>query len=180
MLNQYPLWKYLLLTVLLVLGIIYALPNIYGDDPALQITSTRMSQVDESTRDRVLKVLDDEKITYQSFKLLRNSFLVRFANTTDQLKAYDKVKAELGSSYIAALNLAPATPDWLKEMGALPMYLGLDLRGGVHFLLEVDMDAAATQAIARYVDDIRSTLRDKKVRYLTINDRNDQVEVRFR
>ncbi|MCW8983116.1 MAG: protein translocase subunit SecD [Gammaproteobacteria bacterium] len=180
MLNQYPLWKYLLITVFLVFGVIYALPNLYGDDPALQVTATRMSQIDETTRDRVLKVLDDKQIPYKSFKLLRDSFLVRFANTNDQLKAYDGVKAELGSSYVSALNLAPATPDWLKEFNARPMYLGLDLRGGVHFLLEVDMDAAVTQAVARYVDDIRSTLRDKKIRYLTINNRDDQVEVRFR
>jgi preprotein translocase subunit SecD len=180
MLNQYPLWKYLLLTVLLVVGIIYALPNIYGDDPALQITATRMSQIDETTRDRVLKVLDEKTIPYQSFKLLRDSFLIRFANTNDQLKAYGEVRKALANEYVAALNLAPATPDWLREFNARPMYLGLDLRGGVHFLLEVDMDAAVTQAVARYVDDIRSILRDNKVRYLTINDRDDQVEVRFR
>jgi len=180
MLNHYPLWKYLLIVFVLIIGIIYALPNLYGDDPALQITATRMSQIDESTRDSVLKVLDEEQIPYQSFKLLRDSFLVRFANTNDQLKAYGLVREALGNSYVAALNLAPATPEWLREFNAKPMYLGLDLRGGVHFLLEVDMDSAVSQAIARYVDDIRSILRENKIRYLTINDRNDQVEVRFR
>ncbi len=180
MLNHYPLWKYLLIVFVLIIGIIYALPNLYGDDPALQITATRMSQIDESTRDSVLKVLDEEQIPYQSFKLLRDSFLVRFANTNDQLKAYGLVREALGNSYVAALNLAPATPQWLREFNAKPMYLGLDLRGGVHFLLEVDMDSAVSQAIARYVDDIRSILRENKIRYLTINDRNDQVEVRFR
>ena len=180
MLNQYPIWKYLLIVFFVIIGIIYALPNLYGDDPALQITATRMSQIDESTRDSVLKVLDEEKIPYQSFKLLRDSFLVRFANTNDQLKAYGLVREALGNSYVAALNLAPATPEWLREFNARPMYLGLDLRGGVHFLLEVDMDSAVTQAIARYVDDIRAILRENKIRYLTINDRNDQVEVRFR
>lgn len=180
MLNHYPLWKYLLIVFVLIIGIIYALPNLYGDDPALQITSTRMSQIDESTRDSVLKVLDEEQIPYRSFKLLRDSFLVRFDNTNDQLKAYGLVRESLGNSYVAALNLAPATPEWLREFNARPMYLGLDLRGGVHFLLEVDMDSAVSQAIARYVDDIRAILRDNKIRYLTINDRNDQVEVRFR
>lgn len=180
MLNKYPIWKYLLLIIFLMIGAIYALPNLYGDDPALQITATRMSQIDESTRDSVLKVLDEEKIPYQSFKLLRDSFLVRFANTSDQLKAYGLVREALGNSYVAALNLAPATPAWLQEFSAKPMYLGLDLRGGVHFLLEVDMDSAVTQAIARDVDNIRSTLRESKIRYLTINNRNDQVEVRFR
>ena len=180
MLNQYPIWKYLLIVFFVIIGIIYALPNLYGDDPALQITATRMSQIDESTRDSVLKVLDEEKIPYQSFKLLRDSFLVRFANTNDQLKAYGLVREALGNSYVAALNLAPATPEWLREFNARPMYLGLDLRGGVHFLLEVDMDSAVTQAIARYVDDIRAILRENKIRYLTINNRNDQVEVRFR
>jgi len=180
MLTHYPLWKYLLIVFVLIIGIIYALPNLYGDDPALQITATRMSQIDESTRDSVLKVLDEEQIPYQSFKLLRDSFLVRFANTNDQLKAYGLVREALGNSYVAALNLAPATPQWLREFNARPMYLGLDLRGGVHFLLEVDMDSAVSQAIARYVDDIRAILRDNKIRYLTINDRNDRVEVRFR
>ncbi len=180
MINQYPLWKYLLIVVFLILGAIYALPNLYGDDPALQITATRMSQVDKSTRDRVIKVLDEKKLAYKSYELNSDALLVRFADTEVQLTAYDSVREVLGDSFTVALNLAPATPDWLRDLNALPMYLGLDLRGGVHFLLEVDMDAAVNQANARYVEDLRSQMRSEKIRYLTILSRTDHVEVRFR
>lgn len=180
MINQYPLWKYLLIVMLLIGSIIYALPNLYGDDPSIQITANRMSAVDETTRDQVLQVLEQQQIEVISYELGRDSLLVRFSNTSDQIKAYQPVRDALGGSYTAALNLAPATPQWLRELNAQPMYLGLDLRGGVHFLLEVDMEAAAAQSIARYVDDLKSLLRDEKIRYLTINSRDDRVEIKFR
>jgi len=180
MINRYPLWKYLLIVFFLVIGVIYALPNLYGDDPALQITANRMAQINAATRDRVTKALDAEKITYKSYELKPESLLVRFADTEIQLKAYDVVRKALGDNYTAALNLAPATPIWLRDLNAKPMYLGLDLRGGVHFLMAVDMKAAINQALERYVSDIRDTLREKKVRYLTIIDNDGRVEVRFR
>ncbi len=180
MINQYPAWKYLLIVVLLIIGTIYALPNLYGDDPALQITPTRMSEVNNDTRDRVLKVLDELKLPYKSYELTRDTLLIRFSDTETQLTAYEPVRDMLGDNYTAALNLAPATPNWLRQLNALPMYLGLDLRGGVHFLLEVDMDAAVTQANARYVEDLRTLMRDNKIRYLTIVNRDDAVEIRFR
>jgi len=180
MINRYPLWKYLLIVFFLVIGVIYALPNLYGDDPALQITANRMAEINAATRDRVTKALDAEKITYKSYELKPESLLVRFADTETQLKAYDVVHKALGDNYTAALNLAPATPLWLRDLNAKPMYLGLDLRGGVHFLMEVDMKAAINQALERYVSDIRDTLREKKVRYLTIIDNAGRVEVRFR
>ena len=180
MLNHYPLWKYLLLITFLVIGTIYALPNLYGDDPAIQITATRMTEIDRDTRDKALNILEEEGITPISYEFFRDSFLIRFNNTDDQIKAYTPLRRGLGGGYTAALNLAPATPEWLRSMGAAPMYLGLDLRGGVHFLMEVDMEAAIDSAIARYVDDLRSLLRENKIRYLTINNRAQQVEIKFR
>ncbi len=180
MINRYPLWKYLLIVFLLVIGAIYALPNLYGDDPALQISANRMAEVNADTRDKVLKVLDTQQLPYKSYELTPGQLLVRFGDTETQLKAYEPVREALGENFTAALNLAPATPTWLRELNAMPMYLGLDLRGGVHFLMEVDMDAAISQALERYVSDIRALLRENTVRYLTIIDANGRVEVKFR
>jgi preprotein translocase subunit SecD len=180
MINRYPLWKNILILLVIVFGAIYALPNLYGDDPALQISATRMSQIDTTTRDTVLKVLDEKGYKYKSYELGHDSLLVRFDDTETQLKAYQPVRETLGNSYVVALNLAPATPNWLASFNALPMYLGLDLRGGVHFLMEVDMEAALKSAVERYVSDLRSVLRQEKVRYLTITARDGQVEVKFR
>ncbi|SCZ55403.1 protein translocase subunit SecD [Thiohalomonas denitrificans] len=177
--NRYPLWKYLLIVAVLVFGVIYALPNLYGDDPALQISGTRMAEVTTSTSRQVATVLEDNGIAYQDIEYEEENLLVRFADTDAQLKAYDLVRAEL-PEYAVALNLAPATPDWLRSFNAAPMYLGLDLRGGVHFLMQVDMDAALTQAVERYVSDIRTLLREDRVRYLSINAEDGRVAVKFR
>ncbi|MCW8958189.1 MAG: protein translocase subunit SecD, partial [Gammaproteobacteria bacterium] len=153
---------------------------LYGDDPALQISANRMAEINNETRDRVIQVLEDEQLSYKTLEITPDALLVRFADTGTQLKAYQPVREALGSNYTTAMNLAPATPDWLRQFNALPMYLGLDLRGGVHFLMEVDMDAAISQANERYVSDIRALLREDKVRYLTISAENNRVEVRFR
>ena len=178
--NRYPLWKYLLIVVVLVLGAIYALPNLYGDNPALQISANRNVQVDETLRDRVVTALEQQQLSYMAYEFVPGSLLVRFSDTDVQLRAYDALRQTLGDDYIVALNLAPATPDWLRQFNANPMYLGLDLRGGVHFLMEIDMDAAIAQAVERYVGDVRTELRDQRIRYLTINAVDGQVEVRFR
>ncbi|MFO7594692.1 MAG: protein translocase subunit SecD [Pseudomonadota bacterium] len=182
MINRYPLWKYLLIAFLILIGVIYALPNLYGTDPALQISSNRMAEVDENTRERVVALLEKEQLPYKSMQLTPGALLVRFADTDTQLEAYDPVREMLGNNYTTAMNLAPATPDWLRQFNALPMYLGLDLRGGVHFLMEVDMNAAIKQALERYVSDIRSLLQDNRetVRYLTIDDKDGRVEIKFR
>ncbi len=180
MINQYPFWKYLLIAVVVVIGTVYALPNLYGDDPALQISANRMAEISNATRDTVIGTLEKEKLAYKSIEIKPGSLLVRFADTDTQLKAYEPVRRALGDSYTTAMNLAPATPDWLRGVNALPMYLGLDLRGGVHFLMEVDMNAAVTQALERYVSDIRTLLRDNKVRYLTIVADTGRVEIKFR
>ncbi|GAL23829.1 protein-export membrane protein SecD [Vibrio variabilis] len=121
---------------------LYALPNLYGEDPAIQITGARGASVDMSTLDTVTKALDEEQLSRKSIALENGSILVRFTDTDTQISARDIISEALGKDSIVALNLAPATPNWLEAIGAAPMKLGLDLRGGVHFLMEVDMDAA--------------------------------------
>ena len=168
MLNQYPAWKYLLVIIVLLLGSLYALPNLYGEDPALQVTSTRTAEVDLTTQDKVQKLLTDAGVAYDSISLVDDQLLVRFPDTETQLAAKDVVKKGLGRGHVVALNLAPRTPDWLVSLGAAPMYLGLDLRGGVHFLMEVDVDSAVKQAEERYIGDFRGLLRENKVRYARV------------
>jgi len=167
--NQYPLWKYLLIILVFVVGILYAVPNLYGEDPALQVSSVRGVEVTLTTQQTVRTVLDKEKISYKSIALEDEKLLVRFSDTETQLKAKDLVKKELGNDYIVALNLAPRTPKWLLAINGLPMYLGLDLRGGVHFLMEVDVDAAIAQSEERYISDFRAKLRESKIRYTRID-----------
>jgi preprotein translocase subunit SecD len=180
MINQYPLWKYLLLVFVLVIGVIYALPNVYGEDPALQISAGRNATIDTAAHDKVTTALQAADIAVKATELKPGQLLVRFNDTEAQLKAVDFVKSALGTDYTIALNLAPATPVWLDKVNALPMYLGLDLRGGVHFLMEVDMKAAAEQAIERYSNDIRTLLRDDRIRYASIRAEEQGVRVMFR
>lgn len=180
MINQYPLWKYLLLVIVLVIGVIYALPNVYGEDPALQISAGRNAIIDTAAQDKVTTALQAADIAVKATELKPGQLLVRFNDTEAQLKAVDFVKSALGTDYTIALNLAPATPAWLDKVNALPMYLGLDLRGGVHFLMEVDMKAAAEQAIERYSNDIRTLLRDDRIRYASIRAEEQGVRVMFR
>ena len=176
--NQYPRWKYFLIISIVIIGALYALPNIYGDDPAVQVTSTRSAKVDASTQDDVDALLKRHNITYKSLAYTKDTLLVRFSDTETQLKAKDVIKTEFDQSkkrFTVALNLAPATPGWLRSIGASPMYLGLDLRGGVHFLMQVDMEAAIDGAVSRYSGDIRSLLRENKIRYVVI-DKNEATE----
>jgi len=180
--NQYPLWKYLLIAAVILTGALYALPNLYGDDPAVQISPLRGAPVDEASQARVTGLLKGEGIPFKSVEKVTRGMLIRFNNTEDQLRAKDIIDEEMGDSYVPALNLTPATPAWLTSINAAPMYLGLDLRGGVHFLMEVDMVAAMRQAGERYVSDLRSILRGEKVRYLTIARAGSShaVEIKFR
>ncbi len=185
MLNQYPAWKYLIIIIVLGTSILYALPNVYGEDPALQVSSSRSTAVDISTQEKMRVLLQNADVTFKSILLANEQILVRFTNTNDQLKAKEVVKDGLGRGYVVALNLAPRTPDWLRAINAAPMYLGLDLRGGVHFLMEVDVDAAVHQAEERYIGDFRSLLRDNKLRYTKIgryigHDGDTAVEIKFR
>lgn len=179
--NQYPAWKYVLIFVLLVVGIFYALPNLYGEDPALQISASRGAQIDDAVAAMVATRLEERGIPLvKEPQQADERLVVRFRSTDDQLAAADIVKEALGSQYVVALNLAPSTPAWLQAINALPMYLGLDLRGGVHFLMEVDMDAAVQKALERYSSDLRAVLREAKVRYISIRDAGGALVISFR
>lgn len=158
-----------MILVILGVAILYALPNLYGEDPALQVSALRGAKVDLSTQESVRQALKGEDIPYRSIVLIDDQLMVRFENTSDQLKAIGLVKEILGDKYVSALNLAPRTPDWLLSINAAPMYLGLDLRGGVHFLMEVDVEAAVKQKEERYISDFRGLLREEKVRYSRID-----------
>ena len=180
--NRYPSWKYILILIVIIVGILYALPNLYGSSPALQISaSSATAEVSELTELQVNIALDDADIESVSMELGDGRLTIRFADEGTQLRAKDILQTELGRSHVIALNLAPDTPDWLRSLGAEPMFLGLDLRGGVHFLMEVDMEAAVQASEERYVSDIRTLLRENKVRYKTIT-RNDEgcLLVRYR
>ena len=179
--NRYPLWKYILIVFVVTIGGIYALPNIYGKDPSLQVSASRAAEISELTEILVSTALDEAGMKAISIDIKTDSLVVRFDDEDTQLKALDVVKSALGNSYVVALNLAPATPLWLRSLGAEPMFLGLDLRGGVHFLMEVDMPAAVRKAEDRYVSDLRTLLRENKVRYKTIGRQGSGgVMIRFR
>ena len=180
--NRYPSWKYILILIVIIVGTLYALPNLYGSSPALQISaSSATAEVSELTELQVNIALDDADIESVSMELGDGRLTIRFADEETQLRAKDILQTELGRSHVIALNLAPDTPDWLRSLGAEPMFLGLDLRGGVHFLMEVDMEAAVQASEERYVSDIRTLLRENKVRYKTIT-RNDEggLLIRYR
>lgn len=180
MLNRYPLWKNLMVVFALAIGLFYALPNVYGEDPALQITGARGAPVALSAVDTITQDLQRNNITYQSIAFENNAILVRFEDTEDQIRARDELNRLLGKEFIVALNLAPATPDWLESLGATPMKLGLDLRGGVHFLMEVDMAAAMEKMLSQQEDSFRVELREARIRYRGLTSNDDSVSVRLR
>jgi len=166
--NQYPAWKYLLIVLVLFFGVLYALPNLFGEDPALQVTSSRGFTIPLDLEANIEDALVVEKIDFKNKEKAGNRLLYRFNSTEDQLRASSAVKEALGEQYVVALNLAHATPTWLRSFGGKPMTLGLDLQGGVHFLMQVDMDTARSQQLDRYVDDLRSALRDERIRYVSV------------
>jgi preprotein translocase subunit SecD len=173
------LWKNLLILTILVLAGLYASPNFYGEDPSVQISPQRTSKIDQSTLLQVEKLLTDAALRPKKVEMTENRILVRFDDTEAQLKASDILNGALGAGYTIALNLAPSTPAFLQVFNAKPMYLGLDLRGGVHFLLQVDMDAAVQQARERYAEEIRTILRDNKIRYSTVDRDKADIVVKF-
>ncbi len=178
--NQYPVWKYLLILSVVAVGVIYALPNLYGEDPALQITSSRGFELPIELATNVDDALVVEQIAVKSREQQGNRMLYRFNSTEDQIKAADVVRDALGDSYIVALNLAHATPDVLRSIGGKPMTLGLDLQGGVHFLMQVDMDTARGQQLDRFVDDIRAVLRDEGIRYVSVRHEGNGLLIMLR
>ncbi|UZX67748.1 protein translocase subunit SecD [Yersinia ruckeri] len=181
MLNRYPLWKYVMLIAVILVGLLYALPNLYGEDPAVQITGARGIAASETTLDQVRTVLEKDNIASKSIALENGAILARFKDPDVQLRAREILMAALGDKYVIALNLAPATPAWLARLGAEPMKLGLDLRGGVHFLMEVDMDTALGKLQEQTMDTMRSDLREKGIPYAAVRKLDNYgVEVRFR
>jgi len=179
--NRYPLWKYIVIGMALLLGLVYTLPNFFGEMPAVQVSPLRsMTKVDASLLARVEDTLKKNEITYQGAFLDSSGVKVRLADTDTQIKTKDILQTGLGENFVVALNLLPSSPKWLTSVGALPMYLGLDLRGGVHFLLQVDMKGALDRALERYNGDIRTALREKKVQYAGIARVGQSIEIKFR
>jgi preprotein translocase subunit SecD len=179
--NQYPAWKYVMILVVVALGVLYALPNLYGEDPAVQVTSTRGFELSAEVTNRIDDALTAQQIRYKSMERIEDQrLLYRFNSNDDQLRAADAMQAAAGDNYIVALNLAHATPNWLRAIGGKPLTLGLDLQGGVHFLMQLDMETAEGQAINRYVDSIRSTLRDEGIRYVTVREEGNGIRILLR
>ncbi|MBU0912167.1 MAG: protein translocase subunit SecD [Gammaproteobacteria bacterium] len=182
MLNQNSIWRYLLVIIVMGVSMLYALPNLYPNDPSLQINATRGADVTQQTVDQLQKAFTEQGLTPKSAVLEKGQVLVRFLNTEDQLKAREVANDTLGDNFVTALNLAPATPAWLDAIGAAPMKLGLDLRGGVHFLMEVDMKTAMEKNVNDLVLVYRTDLREAKVRYraVTADVPNLEVNLSFR
>ncbi|AGA71850.1 protein translocase subunit SecD [Pseudomonas plecoglossicida] len=181
MLNKYPLWKYALIVLVLAIGFIYSAPNLYPDDPAVQISGASSAlQVNQADLDRVSKALGDAKIAVKGVSLgEKGSGLIRLTNQEDQLPAKDVVRKALGDDYVVALNLAQTTPQWLRNLGASPMKLGLDLSGGVHFLLEVDMDKAMNARMKVYEGEVKTLLRKERVRYRSLPQQDGGIMLGF-
>ncbi|HID99068.1 MAG TPA: protein translocase subunit SecD [Thiotrichaceae bacterium] len=168
--NQYPLWKYLLIGTVIFSCVLYALPNLFGEDPSVQISPAyaRNMKIDQAMQDTVEAKLKEVNIDFIRIDRTPKQLLVRFKDIDTQMKAYSILNEAL-PKYVVAQNLAPATPDWLRAVGGKPMYLGLDLRGGVHFLMQVDMETAIRQDEEAYINELRTLLREKKLRYKGIN-----------
>lgn len=180
MLNKYPLWKNLLLIGIVVVGLVYAAPNWYGEDPAVQVSGTANTPIDANTVSAAQTLLQENKVPYHSMEQQGQGVLFRFDNTDNQLKAKDLLHTALGDSYTVALNLAPATPHWLEVLGAAPMKLGLDLRGGIYFSLDVDLDSVVAQRTEGVGKNIATALRDANIRYLDIAKQNNTLNIQFK
>ncbi|MBN8447560.1 MAG: protein translocase subunit SecD [Candidatus Accumulibacter sp.] len=184
--NRYPLWKYVIVALALLFGLVYTLPNFFGESPAVQVSSAKATlKIDEKTRERVARVLQTAGIESNGIFLDSNGVKVRLQTTDSQLQAKDLLEKQFNPDagdpqYVVALNLLSSSPRWLTSLHALPMYLGLDLRGGVHFLLQVDMKGALTKRLDSISGDLRSLLRDKTVRHAGITREGDRVVIRFR
>ena len=177
---RYPAWKYLLILVVLVISTLYALPSLYPDEPAVQISGAKAgTQIDSSIIQKAEQILKSENIKSHDNSFTNNAALLRLDSSEAQLKAKEALRRSLGDDYVVALNLAPTTPEWLQKIGAKPMKLGLDLRGGVHFLLEVDMDKAISQRMETSETDIRRQFRDNKIKFNSLSMNNNIITVQF-
>jgi len=184
--NRFPVWKYALIGLCILVAFVYTIPNFFGESPAVQVSSIKATlKVDSALLEKVEGALKAAGITTTGVLLDPNSVRVRLADTDAQLKAKDiidkTVNPDAGNpSYIVALNLLSASPSWLTAIGALPMYLGLDLRGGVHFLLQVDMEGAVTKRLESIAGDLRTLLREKRIRHGGIQREGQTLRMRFR
>jgi len=180
MLNKYPLWKYLLILAVLAIGLVYSAPNLYPDDPAIQLTGASTTlKVDQSALDRAVGALKQAGIAVKAAEVAENGGLLRLERLSDQLPAKEAVRRIMGDDYVVALNLAPTTPQWLRNLGASPMKLGLDLSGGVHFLLEVDMEKAVAARMQVYEGEVKALLRKERIRYRSLPSRGDAFQLGF-
>ncbi|MGR8951260.1 MAG: protein translocase subunit SecD [Gammaproteobacteria bacterium] len=177
--NHFPLWKNILILAVFLVSTIYALPNLYGDDPSVQVSPMHSAKLDQDQANKIEAAIKTAGVEIKAFEYKNDRVLARFKNTDDQIRVSDLLRDQMGDNYTVALNLAPATPAWLDALGAKAMYLGLDLRGGVHFLMEVDMDAAVKQAEERYNDDVRQAFRAAKIRYQSVTKDNAQIKVKL-
>ncbi|WP_456448595.1 protein translocase subunit SecD [Thiolapillus sp.] len=178
--NQYPLWKNLMVVFVLAIGLFYALPNVYSQDPAIAISGVRGAVVEQSVKDKVEEALGKAGITAKEVEDKGSSLLIHFSSTTDQQKAQKVIAEVLPETVSYALTTAANVPDWLLSMGGKPMNLGLDLRGGIHVLIDVDMDAAIKEKVEAYTGDVRATLRGKKIRYLTVKADALGINIKFK
>jgi len=177
---RYPAWKYLLILVVLVVSTLYALPSLYPDEPAVQISGAKAgTQIDQTVVQKAEQILKTANISSHDNSFTNNAALLRLDTTESQLKAKEVLRRDLGDDYVVALNLAPTTPEWLQKIGAKPMKLGLDLRGGVHFLLEVDMDKAISQRLETSATDLRRQFRDNKIKFNNLALNNNTITVQF-
>ncbi len=178
--NRYPLWKNLLVAVVVLVGLFFALPNAFDQDPSIEVSGTRRAEVNSGTEAKVKTAMESAGIAFKAVEAGNGKLQIRFNDSESQLLAQDKLAAALGSDYVTALTLLPDLPWWLEAVDAQPMYLGLDLRGGIHVLIDVDIDAAVKQALERYQGDIRTLLRENKLRYVTVAKKGSAVLVKFR
>ncbi|MFZ9529721.1 MAG: protein translocase subunit SecD [Burkholderiales bacterium] len=179
--NRYPLWKYLMILAAVAIGFLYTLPNFYGEVPAVQVSPLRSNlKADAALMARIEDTLKKTSLESTGIAMDATSVKARFAGTEEQLKAKDALQTALGDDYVVALNLLSRSPQWLASIGALPMYLGLDLRGGVHFLMQVDMKAALSKKLEAYSNDIRGMLREQRLQYSGLSREGQSITVRFR
>jgi preprotein translocase subunit SecD len=179
--NKYPIWKYAIIVIALVVSLLYAAPNLFGEVPAVQISGLRPTvKVDEALRKTMEGVLAEAKVAVAGSDLEEGTLRLRFADRDAQIKAYEVIVPKVPQGYVAALNLVANTPHWMQVLGTKPMSLGLDLRGGVHYLLQVNLEAAKTKSVERYLGDARGMLRDKKIYYSGIGREGERITIRFR
>ena len=179
-LNKNSLWKVLCAIVVIGLCALYALPNIYGEDHAVQISAGRDATVTESMVEQVKSTLAEKNISVKRIEFADEQILVRVPDSDSQLVAREALESALGDDYFVAMNLAPDTPEWLEELGGTPMKLGLDLRGGVHFLMEVDMSEVITKSLEDAESGFRTSLREEGIRYRGVTQKDNHVDITFR